>query len=297
MDITEVVIDEEFRDLLPPLAQDQILELEQLIDKHGWTEPLIVWEGHGFLIDGHHRYAIWDRDYRGTKLNPPEVIEMFFEDRGEVMEWMVAHQRSRRNWTKEERDEIIRKLYKEEVRPKPGAPKKNQNASKTAEKTISSFEPIVSEPPKTARKKVAETVRVSEATVQRVVSNEKPDKKTEAPSIVLDAINRPIPEPLTEHHAAAAAIQSAGSKLDQVKKLVRELAEKPGGEFLQVQQIEIALKDCKRLITHERYWSECPRCKGKLGKKCGQCDGNGFLPFSRKGKLSTADKVYLGVDE
>ncbi len=115
-------------------------------------------------------------------------------------------------------------------------------------------------------------------------------------SIVLDELKREVPKHLKQQHETAAEIKAAASKLDQVKKLVRELHDQDGGVFLPLQQIEIALKDVKGLISHSRYWTECPRCKGKPKEKCDRCDGHGFLPFSRKGMLSADDKVWLGVE-
>jgi len=121
-------------------------------------------------------------------------------------------------------------------------------------------------------------------------------KATPAASIVLDAIKRPIPKHLTEKHATAALIQSAATKLDAVKHALEDLKEAEGAEFLQFSPVLEALKDVKKQISDSRYWSECPRCQGKVKAKCDRCDGHGYLPFSRKGQLSAEDKAYLGVE-
>lgn len=117
-----------------------------------------------------------------------------------------------------------------------------------------------------------------------------------AASIVLDAIKRPIPKHLTEKHATAAQIQSAATKLDAVKHALEGLKESEGAEFLELSPVLEDLKALKRKISDARYWSECPRCQGKVKAKCDRCDGHGYLPFSRKGQLSAEDKTYLGVE-
>lgn len=120
---------------------------------------------------------------------------------------------------------------------------------------------------------------------------------TPAASIVLDAIKRPIPKHLTEKHATAAQIQSAATILDRVKHALEDLKESEGAEFLQFSPVFESLKDLKKQISDARYWSECPRCQGKVNPKCDRCDGHGYLPFSRKGQLSAEDKAYLGVEK
>ena len=123
------------------------------------------------------------------------------------------------------------------------------------------------------------------------------DDPIQSPSIVLDELDREVPEHLRQAHEAAARVKSAGTKLDAVKKEVRELVDEVGGVFIPLQQVEMALKDTKALIAQSRYWTDCPRCKGKPKSGCDRCDGHGFLPFSRKGTLSAEDRAYLGLGD
>jgi hypothetical protein len=116
-------------------------------------------------------------------------------------------------------------------------------------------------------------------------------------SVVLDELKRPVPKHLTQKYELAARIKSAATKLDAVKKEVTELVDLAGGVFLPFQQIEIAIKELKGLISHARYYTECPRCKGKPKDSCDRCDGHGFLPYSRRGTLSAEDKAWLGIKE
>ena len=87
----ELRIDEEFKNLLPELTEEEKKTLEQSILKYGVQTPLLLWKG--CIIDGHNRYMI-------CKLNGIEnvpVREMDFPDRESVIEWILQNQLGRRN--------------------------------------------------------------------------------------------------------------------------------------------------------------------------------------------------------
>ena len=54
--MSEVIIDEEFRVLLPTLDGETFRLLEESILQHGCRDPLVLWNG--ILIDGYNRYKI-----------------------------------------------------------------------------------------------------------------------------------------------------------------------------------------------------------------------------------------------
>ena len=58
----EPKVDDELRRLVPPLTdfERDTLEAQLLRDGH-CLMPLIVWEGHRILLDGHHRKEICER--------------------------------------------------------------------------------------------------------------------------------------------------------------------------------------------------------------------------------------------
>jgi N6-adenosine-specific RNA methylase IME4 len=86
----EIQIDAEFKALIPPLAPDELAQLEANILRDGCRDPLVVWDG--ILIDGHNRHEICVR--HGL---PFETVEMEFDDREAAMDWMDANQLGRRN--------------------------------------------------------------------------------------------------------------------------------------------------------------------------------------------------------
>lgn len=116
-------------------------------------------------------------------------------------------------------------------------------------------------------------------------------------SIIRDELDREVPKHLRQHYEAAAQIKSVATKFDAIKREVKELVDLVGGVFIPLQQVEIAIRDTKALVARSRYWTDCPRCKGKSKADCDRCDGHGFLPFSRKGTLSAEDRAWLGMGD
>ncbi|NRT90064.1 hypothetical protein [Clostridium beijerinckii] len=98
-----LIIDNEFKDLLPPLSEEQKEELEKDIIKNGCINSLTVWKN--ILIDGHHRHEICTRNNIQF-----DIVEMEFKDRLEAMEWIWMNQKNRRNLTKYELAQIALKF-------------------------------------------------------------------------------------------------------------------------------------------------------------------------------------------
>ena len=98
------IIDEEFKNLLPPLTPEDFEKLEKNILKDGCRDALIVWEEEKILIDGHHRYKICKKHRL-----PFGVEEISFANRDEAIAWMLEHQKSRRNMNKFQWAEIVLK--------------------------------------------------------------------------------------------------------------------------------------------------------------------------------------------
>lgn len=86
------IIDPEFQAIIPPLQPDEIAALEASIVQYGCRDPLIIWSGHDIIVDGHNRYEIC------TRLGLPyTTVEMTFDSREDVVEFMCANQLGRRN--------------------------------------------------------------------------------------------------------------------------------------------------------------------------------------------------------
>ncbi len=97
----EIVTDPEFEQLIPPLSESEFAGLEAAILHDGCTDPLIVWQDHSILIDGHNRKKICD------KYNIPyQTSELPFDSREDVRIWIIMRQLGRRNITPFQRTEL-----------------------------------------------------------------------------------------------------------------------------------------------------------------------------------------------
>ena len=98
-----IQIDQEFKDLIPALTEEEYKQLEANILSEGVRDSLLVWNG--ILIDGHNRYEI------ATKYGLSyDVQEMEFADRAEAERWIILNQFGRRNLSKYDRSELALKL-------------------------------------------------------------------------------------------------------------------------------------------------------------------------------------------
>lgn len=98
-----ITIDNEFKNLIPPLTDEEYAGLEQSIIEEGCRDALITWNG--ILIDGHNRYEIC------TKHNIDfETREFFFDSRNDVIVWIIKNQFGRRNLPAYERARLALRL-------------------------------------------------------------------------------------------------------------------------------------------------------------------------------------------
>ena len=87
-----MIIDNEFKGLIPPLTDEEYKGLEESILKDGCRDALVLWGE--ILVDGHNRYDIC------TRHNIPfRTVQMEFAGRDDVLLWMIDNQESRRNLT------------------------------------------------------------------------------------------------------------------------------------------------------------------------------------------------------
>lgn len=85
-----MIIDNEFKGLIPPLTDEEYKGLEESILKDGCRDALVLWGD--TLIDGHNRYEIC------TRHNIPfTTVKKDFKNRDSVILWMIDTQFSRRN--------------------------------------------------------------------------------------------------------------------------------------------------------------------------------------------------------
>lgn len=86
----ELIIDPEFEQLIPPLADDDYSRLKDSLLAEGCRDPITIWNN--TIVDGHNRYHIC------TENNIPfETKTIEFASRDEAMLWMIDAQLARRN--------------------------------------------------------------------------------------------------------------------------------------------------------------------------------------------------------
>lgn len=111
----DIIIDEEFQALIPPLKADEYALLEASIvnNKFDPAYPIILWGK--TIIDGHNRYDICKKhDIKFTTVNKE------FDSRDAVLSWIYNNQLSRRNIDNLQKTYIIGMLYKNEKKANGG---------------------------------------------------------------------------------------------------------------------------------------------------------------------------------
>ncbi len=88
----DIKIDRRFRDLIPPLNDDELHGLRESITTQGCRDPLVVWTGHNILLDGHNR-----RDICNEAGLPFDMVEIDLPDREAAIRWILKNQMGRRN--------------------------------------------------------------------------------------------------------------------------------------------------------------------------------------------------------
>jgi hypothetical protein len=102
-EMNQILIDPEFRSLIPPLTKEELEQLEQNLIKDGCRDALIVWND--ILLDGHNRYEICSEHnitYR--------TEEKHFRNRDEAKEWIIRNQFGRRNLSAFDRSKLALRL-------------------------------------------------------------------------------------------------------------------------------------------------------------------------------------------
>ena len=97
-------IDNEFRNYILPLSNEEFEKLEASILSEGIRDPLVIWQG--ILLDGYHRYKIAQEHGLEYK-----TVEVELPDRDAAKEWILVNQLGRRNLTEQEASYYRGKLY------------------------------------------------------------------------------------------------------------------------------------------------------------------------------------------
>ena len=98
-----IIIDLEFKDLIPPLAPEEYSGLEENILAEGCRDALVLWGD--VLVDGHNRYEICKKHDL-----PFKTVQAEFGSRNEAVEWIIRNQFGRRNLSAYDRSRLALRL-------------------------------------------------------------------------------------------------------------------------------------------------------------------------------------------
>jgi hypothetical protein len=179
--MTNLTIDKEFRDLIPPLSDEEASALEISLKAEGCRDALIVWNN--ILIDGHNRHKICTAHKIPFKTTDREFI-----DRDDAKLWIIDNQLGRRNLTPFVRTELHLKkkaILAAEARKKVVEVGKQTGGLKGNGKGAAGRVQQTFAKPLDTRKEIAKAANVAGDTVARV---EKIIAKAAAP--VLDKLRK-----------------------------------------------------------------------------------------------------------
>lgn len=169
--VVHIIINEEFKNLIPPLTDEEYKGLEENIVKEGCRDALVLWGD--TLIDGHNRYKIC------TEHNIPfKTIQKDFKNKDEVLLWMIDNQKSRRNLTAFSRGILESKaieILSKQAKAKIGGDKKSQEYK---ENHLCEFTQMIDKPknilkpePKIdVKKELAKRIGTGEQTASRILT-------------------------------------------------------------------------------------------------------------------------------
>jgi len=160
-----VRINPEFQNLIPSLLKEETKKLTESILEEGVRDPLITWKG--YLVDGHNRYEICKQHKISFKIK-----EKKFENKEEVISWIIRNQLGRRNLSNYDRtklalryEEIFQKKAKEnlskggkgcQISDKVDTKKEVAKVAKVSHDTVAKVKFIEREADKETKKKLSE---------------------------------------------------------------------------------------------------------------------------------------------
>ena len=95
----QLQIDPEFKNLIPPLSEEEFRPLEENVKAEGCRDALVTWND--VIVDGHNRYKICQENGISFKREEKE-----FSGRDEAIEWILKNQLGRRNLNDMQRTKI-----------------------------------------------------------------------------------------------------------------------------------------------------------------------------------------------
>ena len=195
----QITVDSEFKELIPPLSFEEFTQLAENIAKDGCRDPLVIWNN--TLVDGHNRYDICNR----LKL-PFKTIQRHFENRSEIIEWIITNQFGRRNLNPYIRGTLAIRLEAEIA----ARAKKNQKTS-SGGKNPQLLE--ISTKAVNTREELAKIAGVSDNTISKIKKIEKKGSEEVKKSLAKGEIS------INEAHKKIKAEETRQARVDTIVEI------------------------------------------------------------------------------
>ncbi len=160
--MSDLLVDPEFKTLIPSLDPNELKDLEESILKEGCRDALVVWKETNTLLDGHNRLEICQHNGK-----PYQIKLISLPDRDTAKIWIINNQFARRNLSPYQRSVLALKL--EDIIS--AKARENQIATQLVGKGVQKRETMVLEnspTPINTRVEVAKIARVSDNTIAKV---------------------------------------------------------------------------------------------------------------------------------
>lgn len=278
-------------ELFPPMTEVEFAGLKDDMRKNGQSEKIVIWKG--LLVDGRHRL----RACRELGVEP-QIAEL--HDGIDPWQYVVSHNLHRRHLDKGQRAMVadtlatMRRGEKKADTGIPASPPSQAEAAVLLNVSVDSVQKA-RKVRKAATPEVIAAVARGELSLNAALEMTKPQQPpaTKTPnsgdtpepsqaSVMLDRVGKPIPNHLRPASELAIQLQSTGREVDKFRKLAKDFAAQPGGEWLNLQTIDDEVRSLKNSFQGAQFHAVCPRCHGD---GCHQCNTNGFLPEHRKNSL------------
>lgn len=216
-------IDSEFKDIIPPLTDEEYRQLEENVKSEGCRDALVVWNG--TIIDGHNRYNICQEN--GIEFKTEQI---HFKDKSEATVWMLRNQLGRRNLNDFQKNEVALK-FQDAI----AAEMKNrQDEGRERGRNVrySGSGPIGPKPePTTKRRELAKIAGTSEGSIGR---------------------SRQILKKGTPEQIERARRGGKGNSIDAISKEIKAAKE---------QATVKVCRDCKKELPVSEFYNGRNKCK------------------------------------
>lgn len=272
-------INEEFKNLIPPLTEEEREGLEKSILMFGCRDKLVTWND--LIIDGHNRYEIC------TKNNVTfEIVKMDydFENEEEVKQWIIKNQFARRNISSYQRS-ILALQLKESI------------ANKAKENKVNAIEKARENNPKNNKELFLQKSAETENTIAEEIINETEEQSVKANESISDNLDTLKPIDTREEIAKIAGVShDTIHKVETIEKEAPEVIKDAAKEnVISINKAYKITKEVKDLEEEEKENKAEELLNKQYVEKAKQIDKESKIA----GKIADAifDILTLKIDE